>query len=231
MINKKLFFSLLIILCSTIGILFLNYKISTNTFNFEKENRIILLDPGHGGIDGGAVSKRGTLEKDVNLQISEKIKIALTNLGYQAVMTREDDRGLYEDMGSIRNKKIQDLNNRIKMINTSGANVFISIHMNMFPESKYYGAQVWYSNRDESKILANIIQEGLKLDIDNGNNRVEKAANNSYKILRESEIVSVLVECGFLSNCSEEQLLLNEEYQNRIAISIAASVDKFYKSK
>jgi len=228
--NKKLFFSLLLILCSSIGILFLNYKISTSTINFEKENRIILIDPGHGGIDGGAVSKRGTLEKDINLQISKKVKIALTNLGYQVLMTREDDIGLYEDSGSIRNKKIQDLNNRIKMINTSGANVFISIHMNMFPESKYYGAQVWYSNRDESRILAGMIQEGLKSDIDNGNKRVEKAAHNSYKILRESEIVSILIECGFLSNFREEQLLLNEDYQNKIAISIAASVDKFYKS-
>jgi N-acetylmuramoyl-L-alanine amidase len=144
-------------------------------------------------------------------------------------MTREEDFGLYNDSGTIRNKKIQDLNNRIKMINLSGANIFISIHMNMFPESKYYGAQVWYSGREESRALAHIIQEGLRADLDNGNNRLEKAANNSYKILRESDIVSVIVECGFLSNYKEEQLLQNEEYQNKIAISIAASVDRFYK--
>lgn len=230
MINKKLILSLLIILCCSASILFVNYKISTDTFSFQKDNKVILIDPGHGGIDGGAVSKRGTVEKNLNLEISKKVKTALTNLGYQVIMTREDDSGLYENSGTIRNKKIQDLNNRIKMINSSGANVFISIHMNMFPESKYYGAQVWYSGREESRILAHVIQEGLKSDMDNGNKREEKAANNSYKILRESEIVSVLIECGFLSNYNEEQQLLNEEYQNKIAISIAASVDKFYKA-
>jgi len=227
--NKRLILSLLLILCCTASILFVNFKIATSTFSFQKENKLILIDPGHGGIDGGAVSKRGTVEKDLNLQISKKVKTALTNLGYQVIMTREDDSGLYENNGTIRNKKIQDLNNRIKMINSSGANVFISIHMNMFPESKYYGAQVWYSDKYESKVLAHMIQVGLKTDINNVNKRDEKAANNSYKILRESEIVSVLVECGFLTNYNEEQQLLNEEYQNKIAISIAASVDKFYK--
>lgn len=227
--NKRLILSLLLILCSSVLIIFVNYKIALNTFVFQKENKVILIDPGHGGIDGGAVSKNGTVEKNINLQISKKIKTALTNLGYQVIMTREEDFGLYDDSGTIRNKKIQDLNNRIKMINLSGANVFISIHMNMFPESKYYGAQVWYSGREESRALAHIIQEGLRADLDNGNNRLEKAANNSYKILRESDIVSVIVECGFLSNYKEEQLLQNEEYQNKIAISIAASVDRFYK--
>lgn len=227
--NRRLILSLILILCSSASILFINYEIATNTFTFQKENKIILIDPGHGGIDGGAVSKNGTIEKNINLQISKKIKTALTNLGYQAIMTREEDIGLYESSGTIRNKKIQDLNNRIKMINLSGANVFISVHMNIFPEGKYYGAQVWYSSREESKALAHTIQEGLKADMDNGNKRVEKAANNSYKILRESDIVSVLVECGFLSNYKEEQLLQNEEYQNKIAISIASSVDRFYK--
>lgn len=227
--NKRLILSLLLILCCTSAIIYVNHKIAANTFSFQKENKLIIIDPGHGGIDGGAVSKRGTIEKDINLQISKKIKTALTNLGYQVVMIREDDTGLYEDNGSIRNKKIQDLNNRIKVINTSGANILISIHMNMFPESKYYGAQVWYSDKYESRVLAHIIQEGLKKDINNGNYRLEKAAKNSYKILRESEIVSVLVECGFLSNYNEEQLLLNEEYQNKIAISIAGSVNEFYK--
>lgn len=228
--NKRLILSLLTIICCLASIILINYKISTSIFSFQKENKVILIDPGHGGIDGGAVSKRGTVEKNLNLQISKKVKTALTNLGYQVIMTREDDSGLYENSGTIRNKKIQDLNNRIKMINSSGANIFISIHMNMFPESKYYGAQVWYSDKYESKVLAHMIQSGLKTDINNGNKRDEKAANNSYKILRESEIVSVLIECGFLSNYNEEQQLLNEEYQNKIAISIAASVDKFYNA-
>lgn len=228
--NKKLFISISFILCCFFGTIIINSSINRNTINFNTENRKILIDPGHGGIDGGASSKWGTLEKKVNLEIALKLKVALNNLGYSVFMTREEDIGLYNDRGTIHQKKIEDLTNRVKLISYTGANVFVSIHLNKFPESKYYGAQVWYSNKEESKILGNIIQEGLKKDIQNGNKRIEKSGYKDYKILRESSIPSVIVECGFISNYEEDKLLNEENYQNKLAISIANSIDKFYKN-
>lgn len=192
-------------------------------------NRIILIDPGHGGVDGGAVSKRGTIEKDVNLVISYKLKSYLEEKGYKVVMTRDGDYGLYSDKGRIRDKKIEDLNNRCKMKKNSNCDVFVSIHLNIFDQSQYYGAQVWYAvEPKESMDLAHIIQENLKNDLNNENKRKEKSAKGAYKILRcDNTIPSVIVECGFLSNQQEEDNLLSDEFQDKIAKSITKSVDEF----
>lgn len=192
-------------------------------------DKVILVDPGHGGIDGGAVSKSGIMEKDINLRIGLKLRDKLINEGYKVIMTREEDKGLYEDEGRIRKKKIEDLNNRCKIKDESNCDMFISIHLNAFPESKYYGAQVWYSRNRDSQKLARIIQENLKNDLDSSNNRKEKAALDSYKVLRNNDdMPSVLVECGFLSNALEEQKLSNEEYQSKIAESITKSIKSYY---
>ena len=142
----------------------------------DKKNITVLLDPGHGGIDSGAVSKDGIMEKDINLKISNKLKDKLLKKGYKVVMTRYDDKGLYTDDGRIRKKKIEDLDNRCKLKEDSKCNMFISIHLNMFPQSKYYGAQVWYSKNENSRKLAAILQKNLVNDLDNNNNRKEKAA-------------------------------------------------------
>jgi len=197
-----------------------------NDFDY---NKIILIDPGHGGFDGGAVSPRGTVEKDINLKICLKLKSKLEQEGYKVILTREDDRALYGEDKRERNKKRKDLNNRCNMKNTSNCDMFISIHLNKFPESKYYGAQVWYSENSGSAKLAHLIQENFKTDIDNTNNRVEKSAKGAYKILRSyDKMPSVIVECGFLSNASEEEKLKNDEYQNKIADSIKKSVNMYF---
>lgn len=221
-INAKIgiaFFIVALLSCSLIHIA-----------NAEPENKkIILIDPGHGGVDGGAVSKKGTIEKDVNLLICFKLKTELEKSGYQVLMTRDGDYGLYSDKGKIRDKKIEDLGNRCKMKKDSNCDVFISIHLNMFEKSQYYGAQVWYAvEPKESMDLAHIIQENLKKDLNNGNKRKEKSAKGAYKVLRcDNTIPSVIIECGFLSNLQEEDRLLNDQYQNEIAKSITKSVDKF----
>ncbi|MCY6371521.1 N-acetylmuramoyl-L-alanine amidase CwlD [Clostridium ganghwense] len=195
----------------------------------ENKQKIILLDAGHGGIDGGAVSKNGTVEKDINLSISKKLKENLEKKGFKVIMTREDDIGLYSDKGRIRDKKNEDLNNRCKMKKESNCDIFISIHLNMFEQSQYYGAQVWYSKNTDSTKLAHIIQQNLIKDLNNGNKRKEKCAKGAYKILRcYSEIPSVLVECGFLSNQQEEQKLKTDSYQQEIAISLANSIEEFF---
>lgn len=200
--------------------------------NIFANERIILIDPGHGGFDGGAVSPRGTVEKDINLKISIKLKDKLEKDGYKVVMTRMEDKALCEDNTPKGSKKISDLNNRCKMKNTSNCSMFISIHLNKFPQGKYYGAQVWYSKNPGSAKFANIIQKNFKIDIDSTNNRVEKPAKGNYKILRcKDEIPSVIIECGFLSNSAEENRLKNEEYQNNIAESIKKSVNMYFENQ
>nr|WP_313885164.1 N-acetylmuramoyl-L-alanine amidase CwlD [Clostridium sp. DJ247] len=192
--------------------------------------KVILIDPGHGGMDGGAVSKRGTLEKDINLSISLKLRDKLTENEYIVVMTRDEDKGLYTSKNSAEKMKREDLNNRCNLKRDSNCDLFISIHQNFFPQSKYYGAQVWYCKPDESKLLAQIIQKNLRNDLDNNNKREEQPAGNLYKILRcYCEIPSVIVECGFLSNYNEEIQLQNESYQQKIAESIAKSVREFFE--
>jgi N-acetylmuramoyl-L-alanine amidase len=145
-------------------------------------------------------------------------------------MTREEDIGLYKDDGRIRKKKIEDLSNRCKMKKDFNCDMFISIHLNIFPESKYYGAQVWYSRNKDSQRFANIIQGNFKKDLDSSNNRQEKPALDSYKVLRcNDDMPSVIIECGFLSNINEEEKLKNGEYQSKIVDSIEKSINSYYK--
>lgn len=192
----------------------------------------ILVDPGHGGIDGGALSKNGTLEKDINLAISLKLREVLIKEGYCVAMTRDEDVGLYDKGKTVREKKIQDLSKRVKLKEESNCNLFISIHQNMFPQSKYYGSQVWHSDDEESKKLAYSIQQALKQNIDPNNKRVPKAAGDDYRILREnSNVPSVIVECGFLSNPNEEELLKSESYQQKLAEAITKGINEYYKDK
>jgi N-acetylmuramoyl-L-alanine amidase len=192
--------------------------------------KVILIDPGHGGMDGGAVSKNGTLEKDINLNISLKLRDRLRENGYVVLMTREEDKGLYNSVGPIRKMKFEDLNNRCNIKRDSNCDIFISIHQNFFSESKYYGAQVWYSKSDDSKRLAKTLQKNLRNDLNNGNRRDEKFAGNDYKILRcYCGIPSVIVECGFLSNAKEEIQLKDESYQQMITDSIVKSINEYFQ--
>ena len=200
-----------------------------NALAKDNKNKIILIDPGHGGIDGGAVSKSGIVEKDVNLKISKMLKSKLESKGYKVLMTREEDSGLYSDKGKVRDKKNEDLANRCKMKQESKCDVFISIHLNMFEQSKYYGAQVWYEKGEESIKLAHITQENLVKDLNNNNNRKEKCAKGDYKILRNvSDVPSILVECGFLSNVEEANLLATEAYQDKITTSLCNSIVEYF---
>lgn len=205
-------------------------KILATPSQIESE-KILLIDPGHGGIDGGAVSINGIVEKHINLSISLKVRDKLTTLGYRVLMTREEDKGLYTLTSDINSMKIQDLNNRCKMKRDSNCDLFISIHQNFFKQGSCKGAQVWYSKNDESKNFAFILQENLKKDLGD-NNRQEKEAKNAYKILRcYTNIPSVIVECGFLTNPEEEKKLVTNEYQDKVADSIARSIKEYYNNQ
>jgi N-acetylmuramoyl-L-alanine amidase len=198
----------------------------------KQAQKVVLIDAGHGGIDGGAKSKNGTIEKDINLSISLKLKDYLEKKNYKVCMTRDDDSGLYEKGNSVRDKKVEDLTNRVKLKESTKCDIFVSIHQNMFPQSKYYGAQVWHASNEESKKLGDMIQSMLVETIDKDNKRIAKAAGDQYKILRDNlGIPSVIVECGFLSNANEEELLKTEDYQKKLAEAISYGIDKYFQSK
>jgi N-acetylmuramoyl-L-alanine amidase len=231
-VNKimKKFVGKLIIL---IVLIFISSNVIINAEELKKDDKkIILIDPGHGGIDGGAESKNGITEKDINLKIGLNLKKRLEKQHFKVVMTRDKDKGLYNDEGKIRKKKLEDLNNRCKMKEESNCDMFVSIHLNKFPQSKYYGAQVWYSDNKNSTELAHIIQENLREDLNDDSGRVEKPALELYKVLRCSKnIPSVIVECGFLSNEEEAYKLNTDKYQNKIAESICKSIKMYYDKK
>lgn len=189
----------------------------------DKAQHIILIDPGHGGIDGGAKSKNGTIEKDINLAIAKKLKEELKALNYIVYMTREVD-------SELNSRKVKDLNARCQMKKDTKCDMFVSIHQNMFPQENCFGAQVWYASNDDSKALAENIQIALKEIADNKNKRVSKSAKEQYRILRDGYSgACVLVECGFLSNYEEEQKLKSDEYQEKIVKGIVEGVNKYFE--
>lgn len=184
----------------------------------------IVLDPGHGGFDPGKVGTAGTLEKDINLAISLKLKEILVKSGYTVTMTRQKDEALCEQNAS--RKKVSDLNARLDLIQKEEPELTVSIHQNSYSAGTK-GAQVfYYSQSEDGHRLARVLQETLKEEIGDGNHRVEKA-NDSYYMLKKSQGPFVIVECGFLSNPEEEKLLNSEDYQKKMAKALAEGIEKF----
>lgn len=219
---------LIVILLVTI-----NYNYLGVFFNkvYINHNKVIMIDAGHGGIDGGAVGTTGTIEKNLNLAIAKKLRGYLDEQGYTCIMVRETDEGLYSQYGTIRNKKNEDLKNRKDFIKEYNCDIFISIHLNKFTQPQYFGAQVFYLKGDiESHKLAKAVQEDFKNVINNGNTRIEKPSSNYY-LLRGNTIPSIIIECGFLSNFNEERMLKDEIYQNKIAFSIYSGLTKYLKQQ
>ncbi|ELC8427382.1 N-acetylmuramoyl-L-alanine amidase CwlD [Clostridium perfringens] len=216
-----------------VAIMMLSFLVLNTSFlkvNAEENNKVIVIDPGHGGIDGGAKSENGVIEKDINLSISLKTKAALESKGYKVIMTRSEDIGLYTEGKKVREKKIEDLGNRVKIKKENKCDAFISIHQNMFPQKNCKGAQVWSANNEPSQKLGKIIQQKFKEEVDQNNKREAKVAKKEYKILNDGyEGASVIVECGFLSNPEECELLGKEDYQNKIANTLANAIDEYFK--
>lgn len=221
---------LVVILAATLLIYNLVPVIALVLDNDTSRKKVILIDPGHGGYDGGAEGKSGVKEKDINLSISLKLKDKLLKEGYEVYMTREEDKSLLDEGKRTGTKKAQDMENRCKIKEKINPDIFISIHQNHFSQGQYYGSQVWYSTNEKSSMLAKIVQDNLKLDLNHNNKRVEKPAKNSYKILTcNDNNTSILIECGFLSNYEEEQRIVNEDYQVEIIDSITKSIDEYFR--
>ena len=186
--------------------------------NTSQQARCVVIDAGHGGDDPGKVGINGANEKDINLQIAMLLKQYLEASDIRVVMTREDNDGLYDP--SAPNKKVQDMKNRIALIDEVSPALTVSIHQNSYPEEYVHGAQVfYYSGSTQGQILAESIQKQLIAKADPENKRQVKA-NDSYYLLKKTGIPIVIVECGFLSNSSEADKLCTPEYQDRVAWAI-----------
>ena len=196
------------------------------------EGRTIIIDAGHGAPDGGAVSESGVLEKDLNLKVALALQKFFESGNTNVILTRSDDNGIYDVDGSIKNKKISDIKNREELINSTNADLFISIHMNKFPESKYSGPQVFYSaNNKNSELLAKCIQNSMITSLNPENKREIKKADNNIYLLAHAKLPAVLVECGFLSNQQETKKLTDEKYQRHIAWSIYCGIIQYFNEK
>lgn len=185
-------------------------------------DKVIVLDAGHGGMDSGAVGGSGTLEKDVNLAIALKMQDALRAMGYRVVMTRESDVSLNDpNLSTVRSQKVADMHARLAIIEQYPKGIFLSIHQNKFEQSQYHGTQVFFSkNNPNSEVIAKSVQSAVVEMLQPENNRVAKSLGSESYLLSKAQIPAVIVECGFLSNPEEEAKLQDEEYQNQLTISI-----------
>lgn len=185
--------------------------------------KIIYLDPGHGGIDPGSIYK-DIYEKDINLEICLKLQKNLEKLGAIVYMTRYDDYDLSDSNALYRKKS--DLNNRVRLINDSGADLYVSIHLNSINSSTWYGAQVFYDDvNDQNKYIATIMQEQLRKDFNTDRNIDEIS---TMLLNRKVNVPGVLIEAGFLSNANERYLLQQDDYQTKISNSIINGIIQYF---
>ena len=182
----------------------------------------VIIDPGHGLPDGGTTSCTGILEADLNLEISHRLNDLFHFFGINTVMTRETRDSVYTEGDSISKKKISDTRNRVNIVNRANNAILLSIHQNHFYDSRYAGAQVFYSNNDESKVLATKLQSDLVAYLNPYSKRKAKKSSGVY-LKEHIKRTGVLVECGFLSNTQEENLLRSTHYQKKLCAILAVS--------
>lgn len=202
------------------------------TFGTNNDEHKVVIDAGHGLPDGGAVGIGGTIEQSINLSVAKKVEEILSVGGIEVTMTRNDENCLsFEDDGkSLREMKREDMNERLKIIKKSEADLFISIHMNHFEQPKVNGLRLFYdNNHPQTKELANSMQEKMS-EITGAKMYAVKAADQSLFLMKNPPSPAVLVECGFLSNPEEEKKLNDEDYQSRLAWAIAQSIKDFLEN-
>ncbi len=197
--------------------------------NVVYDRSVIIIDPGHGGIDGGATSCTGVLESKLNLEIALRLRDLSHLLGYETVMIRTTDISIHTKGESIAQKKVSDLKERVRIINTTHKGILVSIHQNHFPDGKYSGAQVFHNGSQESTALAKRMQDVIGKSINPGSKRPVKQAKGIY-LMEHIETTGVLVECGFLSNYSEEAKLRNSTYQKQLCCVIMGSLSQYLNS-
>lgn len=217
---------LIVIICIAIS------QWGDKTITTVKENMLrqrehtIIIDAGHGGVDGGATSCTGVLESQLNLEIALRLECLLRLLGMDTVMIRTTDTSIYTEGHTIASQKVSDLKQRVKIVNETENAILVSIHQNYFADARYGGAQVFYADSEDSKELATILQTAFVRTLNPGSRRVQKSAKGVY-LMEHIDETGVLVECGFISNPQEEAKLRSTQYQQRICCVIASGLSQF----
>ena len=208
-----------------------NINQTIQTVSLPVSGRTVIVDAGHGTPDEGASSNNGVTEAEINLQIALKLQNLLEQSGCIVILTRSDENEIYDvESNTIREKKISDMKNRVKIGNESSSDIFVSIHLNKIEQSKYSGWQTFYKpGNDDSKKLATTIQNNLNDAIQKENKRTPAALSTVY-LMKNVEIPITIVECGFLSNPDEEKLLQTEEYQEKLAWGIYNGINEYFKT-
>ena len=183
----------------------------------------VIIDAGHGGVDGGATSCTGKLESAFNLEIALRLNDLMHLLGIHTEMIRTTDVSVYTQGETIAAQKVSDLKERVRMVNESENALLLSIHQNTFPDSRYGGAQVFYGPEGESAQLAEALQNAFRSTVNPGSHRRSKKADGVY-LMEHIDTTGVLIECGFLSNAEEEAKLRSADYQKKLCCVIAATV-------
>lgn len=220
-----MFFSLVII-----ASIYYSWIYKSDYVSNVSDKKVVVLDPGHGGEDPGAVSDyNGIKEKDVNLIIANNVKGILQNENIEVLMTRSEDELVYEEgTTNVVQKRKQDLLNRKKFMDDSNANAIVSIHLNKFPRNEFWGAQTFYPAKPkESKKLAVEIQKVIREDVNPDNKREALEKKETIIILKDVVNPMAIVECGFLSNEEEEKNLGNSDYQVKLSQAIAKGIINF----
>jgi len=187
---------------------------------------VIVIDAGHGGMDGGATSCGGILESEINLSIAMRLNDLMHLLGFETVMIRTTDTSIHTEGSTIASKKISDLKERSRIVNDTPGGLLLSIHQNTFSDSQYWGGQVFYSNDTVSRQLAEQVQHALIENLNPGSKRKAKKADKVY-LMEHIQQPGILIECGFISNPKEEYLLRSKEYQTKLCCVIATTVGNF----
>jgi len=190
------------------------------------ESPVYVIDPGHGGEDGGAVAGDGTVESHLNLEIALRLNDLLRFCGQNTQMTRKEDVSIYSDGAStLHEKKVSDLKNRVAMVNALDNAILVSLHQNKLPDSpKVHGAQVFYNAVDSAQELGKQVQNALNAAINPGNGKSSKQISNTIYLMKNVTSPAILIECGFLSNPAETAQLQQPEYQKKLAFTIAAGI-------
>ncbi|KGX90354.1 N-acetylmuramoyl-L-alanine amidase [Pontibacillus halophilus JSM 076056 = DSM 19796] len=190
------------------------------TWSLPLTGKTIVLDPGHGGVDGGAVGSDETLEKDIALQVTKQLRDYLQQAGALVYLTREEDVDLADkEVKSLSSRKSQDIRRRVEYIKKKDPDLYLSVHLNALPSSKWSGAQsFFYPSSTQNELLAKSIQHEIRRNLEN-TNREALAIDHVY-LLKHAPATGALVEIGFLSNTHERDLLKTESYQKKVAFSI-----------
>lgn len=224
--RRKLEFVLLILLLAGLIVVSRNLGNYVSSGKIKRAKNTVVIDAGHGGADPGKVGINKAEEKDINLKIAKKVKKILEKKGIKVIMTREDDTMLAKNRNG--SKKVQDMKERVKLINGAVPEFAVSIHQNSYHDEAIHGAQVfYYKHSSEGEQLAAVMQKAL-LSIDKDNRRQPKA-DDTYYLLKRTEVPTIIVECGFLSNHEEAEKLVTDEYQKQVAEAIVKGIEACMK--